>query len=874
MRALCCFVLPAILALSCAASAEEAARVVLQNDRLTMILGKAEKGAILSLTDAATSTEFAAPRKEPRLFALAFSEKAAPEKDRFTLSSLDATGFTARTDKNADRTTATFTYDGLGGRAIRVSCTAVADKSDPLLRWRISAAFPADLVLEEVQFPFVMLRAPLGPGEAALIGRTKGGLIRNPSQLKNGARVAARQPGTLAAQFACYYNQTAGFYTAAHDAKGYPKDFEMRRTSEGVEMVWNPHCFASDSYTLDFDIVLTTFSADPVSWRHAADIYKSWALTQPWCARSYAQREDIPAWMKAGPAMVRFHRAWLAKPERIEGWLNVYWRKHFPNIPLITAYWGWEKIGSWVTPDYFPVYPSDKAFVDLVAMSRRFGCHAFLWPSGYHWTLTYQKQADGSFLWDDRNVFDAVAAPHAVRDRKGNVYKGDRSWLAGGATSCMCPGDPWTLHWWNKDIALPIVHRETEMIQIDQVVGAAFPFCYSREHGHPPGPGLWMTDAFERHLRSVFEECRKVQPDFVVGFEEPNERFNHLVGIQDYRDTETPNEPASVFNYLYHEFLPTFQSNPHAGDLLQMAHCIVTGQMPHMVPTMVFGPGSPILNNDFEERSGQSFPGWDQVRSYQGVAWNGKFYCDEQEKHGGEASLRLENTADTDIVQVSQNVPVAAGMPGGRKYRLTAWIKTDHLAGRGAINLGAFTTDKNWVSCGSVPASPPDARPVPGPAPGGARVGAGWTHSSADFVLPETAAFLRIMIHISGKAKLWVDDLALYEVLPDGAVVPAKRPETPPGHKLMKQWVELFHGEGRPYLLFGRMIHPPPLESATVTYKNHTVPAVFHDAFRAPDGSEAVVMVNPTAQKQPATLRWKGADLRLELAPEELRLLR
>ena len=34
--------------------------------------------------------------------------------------------------------------------------------------------------------------------------------------------------------------------------------------------------------------------------------------------------------------------------------------------PLITAYWGWEKIGNWVTPDYFPVYPSDEQFTQLV----------------------------------------------------------------------------------------------------------------------------------------------------------------------------------------------------------------------------------------------------------------------------------------------------------------------------------------------------------------------------------------------------------------------------------------------------------------------------------------------------------------------------
>ena len=37
-------------------------------------------------------------------------------------------------------------------------------------------------------------------------------------------------------------------------------------------------------------------------------------------------------------------------------------------------------------------------------------------------------------------------------------------------------------------------------------------------------------------------------------------------------------------------------------------------------------------------------------------------------------------------------------------------------------------------------------------------------------------------------------------------------------HKLALQWIRLFHGEGRPYLLMGRMLHPPRLEAKEATY--------------------------------------------------------
>ena len=120
-------------------------------------------------------------------------------------------------------------------------------------------------------------------------------------------------------------------------------------------------------FELGYEVSTTTFTAqtpgEPTDWRDAADIYKQWALQQPWCAVPYAQRTDIPDWMKSGPSMIRFHRDWLGRPERVESWLNDYWKKHFPGVPLIVALWGWERVGSWVSPKYFPPYPSEAGFL-------------------------------------------------------------------------------------------------------------------------------------------------------------------------------------------------------------------------------------------------------------------------------------------------------------------------------------------------------------------------------------------------------------------------------------------------------------------------------------------------------------------------------
>jgi len=844
--------------------AETPDAVRIENARLLLTLSKAAKGSITSLTDKATGIEFVAAGAP--LFLLDFSTKGQPGAQNPRLSSADAAHLRVRAENHGKTRVAVLEYDDLRQTGVSVVCTATVSEADPLVRWRLSATFPQTLTLEAAHFPLCVLKAPIegdAAADALVLGSTKGGVIRRPADMKTGVSVSAAQPGSMAAQFGCYYDGRAGLYVAAYDSAGYPKSLSFLRTSEGIEPIWTQNCFAPSPFSLDYDVVMTTFAgADPqtpTDWRDAADIYKRWALAQPWCVRTYAQRTDIPMWMKAGPAMVRFGREWLGEPQTIEQWIDGYWRKSFPDAPLITAYWGWEKVATWVAPDYFPVYPSDKAFTDLVAWSRQRGCHAFLWPSGYHWTLTFGKRPDGSFAWDDRDRFNRIAAPHAVHTRDGKVWQVSPFWLDGGALACMCPGDPWTIDWWNREIAAPLARRGAEIIQFDQVVGGSFQWCYSADHGHPPGPGLWMTQAFERQLRTTRAECRKTQPDAVVCFEEPNERFIHLVGIQDYRDRESPYEWASVFNYLYHEFLPTFQSNPEPGDTVMAAYCFANGQMPHLMPSMDTGPGPALANGGFEDHVGQALRGWAQVNGYQGKMWTGTWARDEGEKHGGAASLRLDNATDGDIVQVSQNVPVGGGFAVGHTYRLSAWMKTDHVNPGNAINAATFTSDWKPTAGCRLPYPP---------------AGAGWTKVSGDFTVGEGSVLLRIMIHVEGKARVWVDDMTLEEVLPGGKLTTTMRAETPPDHKLVRRWVELYRGEGRPYLLFGRMLHPPRLTVRTIAYKGRQVPAIMHNAYQAPDDSEACILVNATDSPQAGELRWKDRTIAVSLQAGEAELVR
>jgi hypothetical protein len=182
------------------------------------------------------------------------------------------------------------------------------------------------------------------------------------------------------------------------------------------------------------------------------------------------------------------------------------------------------------------------------------------------------------------------------------------------------------------------------------------------------------------------------------------------------------------------------------------------------------------------------------------------------------------------------------------------------MAKPNAINFATLTADIKSTGGGSRVAFP--------------AAGAGWVSGAGEFTVPEGSALLRIMIHVDGPAKAWVDDVSIKEVRADGTAAPVILSGLPPEHRLLQRWVQLYHGEGRPYLEFGRMLHPPRLDSASITYRDRPFPAIVHNAYRAPDGSEAVVAANATSARQTGTLQWKGREWPLDLPPGDVALVR
>ena len=846
---------------------------VLKTANSTVTFDRARNGAVASFVDNATETEFINDAVSYELFAIAWSRPADSSGQLVRMTSCDA----EQVDWNVADNRLVAVFQRLGGHDLTVTCTISIPPDGDDIRWQLHATGKAPMTLEEIYYPIFQLPAPLtgnGTSDAVVVGLTKGGVFHEPAKWRPGQGLSCPQPGSLAAQFGCYYSSNAGLLSHTRDARGFPKKLECRRTKEGLRWNWLRRCYhpMNQPFDLGYEISTTTFTArtpgESTDWRDGADLYKQWALEQPWCAVPYAQRTDIPAWMKSAPAMIRFSRDWLREPERVEGWLADYWQKHFPNVPLVVALWGWEREGSWVSPKYFPPYPSEAEFTRVVKAARQVGGHTFPWPSGYYWNVEYDKKEDGTFAWQDWNDFNTTGLPHAFRQRDDTPLVRKLPWLKGGRNAVLCRGDAWTRQWFNQT-AVTLMKLGCDMVQVDQVVGGLAPGegqCFSTEHGHPPGFGPWDAEAFTAQLKSLATECRRIQPDAVLSIEEPQELFNHLIGIQDYRDAQSKRWPslprvthASVFGYLYHEYLPVFQSNPRQGDLRALAYCAVTGQIPHWVPHWPITPSPALINGHFEDWTDDAPTGWQRVSGWQGREYVGRSYRDDTVISQGATSMRLENKQPADIVQVSQNVPVGRGyLEPGHHYRLRARIRVDELAQSNVINLAALT--EKLTSKGSWH--------IPLPAPGD------WTERSVEFTMPPDATFLRIMIHVNGKARLWIDNLALEEKIGDDWR-PLMQPGLPPEHDFVKQWINLFHGEGQPYLMLGQMIRPPRLLDPTpATVERPPFAPVMLNAFRAPNGSEAAVIANATADEQTARFRWHGKTEEIQLAPWTLRLVK
>ena len=352
-------------------------------------------------------------------------------------------------------------------------------------------------------------------------------------------------------QLMAYYNDAGGLYVACDDPKGLPKFLDPLLERDGVALGVGhyPGTRGPGETVLPYHVVIGTFKGD---WYRAAEIYRDWASQQPFCAKKIGQRADYPKWLQESPVGIAFPMRgqgdWdppaavnpeytpltnaLPYLEKLAGALE---------SPLMAIVFNWEKAGPWVQPDAFPPLGGEAAFREFMAKAKSQGIHPVLYGDGLCW-VTWQRNTD----YDGMPYFRAHEGESAAARKWDGTLLEDR-W-AWRKNYVACVGTER-----GRQMVLDMTRRMAELgpdvvQQFDQGPGPRA--CYATNHGHPPVPGPWMTEAFDGLIKADEAAARAVNPMMAMSCEgAPPETYLQNFQIWDARGGAVP-----LYSFLYHQY--------------------------------------------------------------------------------------------------------------------------------------------------------------------------------------------------------------------------------------------------------------------------------------------------------------------------------
>ena len=302
------------------------------------------------------------------------------------------------------------------------------------------------------------------------------------------------------------------------------------------------------------------------TWHDTADLYKKWAIQQPWCARKLSERDDLPDFWKQGPCVHTVEVRTYGSDRLCNGSYYTSLPEHLRNLrdqiegPVIPMLAGWENHRRWTAGDYFPIFDEANARKALQQF-RKDDFPPFVFLSGLYYTYENEGR-DGSLVpgadrYADAFVIDAETGK--PRTFVLNESSGQNTWKR--LSYEFCPAAPGTTEFF-REVIRKLHELGIDIVQMDQTTSGAGHACYSTKHGHPPGPGAYQSVAFRKLLEDLRAYGRSLSPEFLLFHEEPHEE---LIGcldgfhMREYKERFWYRNPPGargipLFTYLYHEY--------------------------------------------------------------------------------------------------------------------------------------------------------------------------------------------------------------------------------------------------------------------------------------------------------------------------------
>ena len=412
-------------------------------------------------------------------------------------------------------------------------------------------------------------------------------------------------PNMICSQMQAYLWEDAGLYMGAHDALRGVKGIDFYAENGGITMQMRLFCgveFGQD-FVMNYDIV---WRATDGRWELAAEIYRDWfASALPPRVKKSKDNPELPAWYAESPLVVTYcvrgvHDMDEMAPNALFPYTNALPLleriKSRAQTRLLVLLMHWEGTAPWAPPYVWPPYGGVENFNAFKDALHAQGDLLGVYCSGFGYTLS-------SNLVDDYDCTETcereglTAGMCAGPDGKVAISKictGQRKGYD------ICPASEV-----GHDILAaayePLFESGIDYAQIlDQNHGGGQYFCYSREHGHPPVPGAWMTENMQRMLtewngkaQGMLLGCESAAAEPFMG--------NLLMSDNRFELNYHIGAPVPLYAYLYHEYLRNFMGNqvscPFMGDQDTLNYRVGYSFAAGDLMTLVMTPDGQLMTN-------------------------------------------------------------------------------------------------------------------------------------------------------------------------------------------------------------------------------------------------------------------------------------
>lgn len=465
---------------------------------------------------------------------------------------------------------ASYSFDGF---TVRIS---VRFCDENWSAWRISVSNQTEGAVEWVDFPQIPLIREREGRKASFYWPYNEGVQIDDIDLREasgwghcdtefpGMGKYALFPGMVESQFVAY-ELAGGVYLGAHDKKRGLKNIDFMPLEGCVRLKMRIYAggdFGAD-YETDFDVVADLFGG---GWMAASDIYRNWHdQNLPEGLKHVNENDTLPEWYADSPVVVTYPVRGIHDMDKMDPNSLFPYENALPiidrlaekmNCRIMVLLMHWEGTAPWAPPFVWPPYGGEEMLKGFIDKLHQRGHLLGVYLSGIGWTRQSNLIAEYNC---EKRFEEGGYARSMCLSPKGELL--DSKICTGQRQGYdLCPMGPDTTGIVTGEIRSMSAAGIDYAQILDQNHGGNPYFCYSREHGHAPTPGPWMTES----MTELLKKAKEAGNGMVFGCESAaGEPYMPYLCLSDNRFNLgwMYGKPVPMFAWVYHEYLNNFMGN-------------------------------------------------------------------------------------------------------------------------------------------------------------------------------------------------------------------------------------------------------------------------------------------------------------------------